>query len=213
MCEQTEYGTKSEASKPSEPSVRKAASHARDSSQARGQSKNNAFALFSLNPTFTLNTTALERTYIEKQREFHPDRFAGKSEAEKLKATQASMALNEAYNTLKKPLSRAEHLLSLNGYEVNTDTSTIKPDHTLLTEMLEHREALEEASTPEALKSWVKTTEADHKQTLQTLATLFKEQEWQQAASHTIRLRYLEKAIEEAKLQKKKIQLPITNHQ
>jgi Fe-S protein assembly co-chaperone HscB len=59
-------------------------------------------------------------------------------------ALQASMQLNEAHRTLKRPVERAEYLLSLEGIRIGQN-EVVDPE--LLGEMLELREQLGEART------------------------------------------------------------------
>lgn len=73
------------------------------------------FAQLGLPITWDVPVETLEQAYFSQQRILHPDRFVGKSEAERLKAQDASAALNTAYQTLKSPLSRAKYLLEHRG--------------------------------------------------------------------------------------------------
>ncbi|MEQ8955070.1 MAG: Fe-S protein assembly co-chaperone HscB, partial [Gammaproteobacteria bacterium] len=79
------------------------------------QVNDNYFQLFDLNPAFAVDLAVLEQKYHELQNKLHPDRFAGESERERMQAVQLSSYLNEAYNTLRKPLARAAYLLQLRG--------------------------------------------------------------------------------------------------
>ena len=76
------------------------------------------FSLFSLPRSFDVDKSALRARYRELQGESHPDRLAAASEAEKLAAVQLSSRLNDAFATLKEPLSRAAYLLELAGVSV-----------------------------------------------------------------------------------------------
>ncbi len=76
------------------------------------------FEVFSLPPKLRLETAALEKAFYALSRTLHPDRFAGKSEAEQAEATEKSSELNDAYRTLRDPIRRTEYLLSLEGIEL-----------------------------------------------------------------------------------------------
>jgi molecular chaperone HscB len=84
---------------------------------------------------FSVNPADLERHYLERSRETHPDFASGDEDA--------SAALNEAYATLKDPFRRAEHLLQLQGGPSAKDDKSLPP--AFLMEMLELREAIEAA--------------------------------------------------------------------
>lgn len=101
------------------------------------------FEILGLAPSFALEPSVLEQRQRELNRALHPDRHAGKSPAERRQALSRAMDINLAYRTLRDPASRAEALLSLLGAP-STRESTIS-DPVLLMEMMEQREALEEA--------------------------------------------------------------------
>ena len=101
------------------------------------------FEILGLAPSFALAPSVLEQRQRELNRALHPDRHAGKSPAERRQALSRAMDINLAYRTLRDPASRAEALFSLLGAP-STRESTIS-DPVLLMEMMEQREALEEA--------------------------------------------------------------------
>ncbi|MEP7234222.1 MAG: Fe-S protein assembly co-chaperone HscB [Ignavibacteriota bacterium] len=68
--------------------------------------------------TFGFDNAALERRFHELQRSSHPDRFSGRESAIIDSALERSSDINEAYRTLRDPLKRTKHLLSLFGYSV-----------------------------------------------------------------------------------------------
>ena len=76
------------------------------------------FTTFSLPRKLQLNLSALEKSFYAQSRKLHPDRFAAKPQAEQDAALAASSALNDAYRTLREPISRTEYLLSLEGIQL-----------------------------------------------------------------------------------------------
>ncbi len=107
------------------------------------------FSLFSLPRSFEVDRTALRARYRELQGESHPDRLAAAGEAEKLAAVQLSSRLNDAFATLKEPLSRAAYLLELAGVSVD-EVSQSDLDMDVLLEQMQLREAVAEAPEGEA---------------------------------------------------------------
>jgi len=91
-----------------------------------------------------VDLTVLSDRYRELQQIVHPDRFANSSEQEKRLSMQSSVLINEAYNTLKSPLSRIRYLLSLKGVDASSGGSQ---DTTFLMEQIELREKLESVSS------------------------------------------------------------------
>ncbi len=100
------------------------------------------FELLGLEPRYAIDRADLESRYRERSKQVHPDRFATAPAAERVRALQDSMALNEAYKTLRKPVSRAEYLLELHGLSIGTNEQ-LEPG--FLMEVLEAREELAEA--------------------------------------------------------------------
>ena len=109
----------------------------------------NHFELFGLAARFAVDGSALERAYRDMQRNVHPDRYAGAGDAQKRLALQASARANEAYRTLRDPLTRAEYLLALRGIDAGGETDT-RLSVDFLTRQLERREAAEEATRTRA---------------------------------------------------------------
>ena len=102
------------------------------------------FQLFGLPRRFAVDMAALDERYRELQREVHPDRFATGSDAEKRLSVQRATLINEAYQTLKAPLSRVRYLLESAGIDAAIETNTAMPADFLMQQM-EWRESLEEA--------------------------------------------------------------------
>jgi len=76
------------------------------------------FEIFSLPLHLRIDTAALEKSFYALSRKLHPDRFAGRPTAEQEAALAESSRLNDAYRTLKDPISRTEYLLKLEGVEL-----------------------------------------------------------------------------------------------
>lgn len=102
----------------------------------------NHFELFNLPQRFALDGPALDAAFREVQAKVHPDRHAHGSEADKRAAMQWATRANEAYQTLKNPMTRAAYLCELGGVDVATD-KTVPPE--FLQQQVEWRESLQEA--------------------------------------------------------------------
>jgi molecular chaperone HscB len=105
--------------------------------------KQNFFELFGLSPGYSIDISDLALRYRELQQVVHPDRYASASEQERRLSMQCAAHVNEAFQTLKHPLSRARYLLELRGVAV--DQSTTMPTEFLL-EQMTLREQLEDLS-------------------------------------------------------------------
>jgi molecular chaperone HscB len=64
-----------------------------------------------------LDAAELERRFRTLSRQFHPDYFYNAPPAERRASLERTSYLNDAYRTLKNPVSRIEYLLSLEGVD------------------------------------------------------------------------------------------------
>lgn len=104
---------------------------------------NDAFERLGLPGRFSIDTAELERQYLARSREVHPDFHTG-STAETLADAEAdSAAINEAYTTLKDPFRRAEALMKMLGGPGASEQKEMPP--AFLMEMLDLREQIEQA--------------------------------------------------------------------
>jgi molecular chaperone HscB len=76
------------------------------------------FSVFGLEPRLDLDLGELEHEFHRLSRKLHPDRFARAAENEKQWSLADTALLNDAYRTLKDPITRTEYLLKLNGAEI-----------------------------------------------------------------------------------------------
>ena len=73
------------------------------------------FSFLGLSRKLTIDIRDLEQRYRALSRQFHPDYFYNASAAERRTSLERSSYLNDAYRTLKNPVSRIEYLLKLEG--------------------------------------------------------------------------------------------------
>lgn len=105
----------------------------------------NHFELFGLAETYNVDLAELQQRYRKLQQALHPDRFASASERDKLLAVQRTAQLNDAYQSLRNPIARAEYLLSLRGVDMQHEQKTLQDPEFLMAQM-EWRERLETLS-------------------------------------------------------------------
>ena len=77
----------------------------------------NHFATFDLTPAFKIDAGSLSSRYRDLQAAVHPDRFVNATDADKRVAMERAVRINEAFATLKDPVRRAMHMLSLQGID------------------------------------------------------------------------------------------------
>ncbi|WP_145513803.1 co-chaperone HscB [Yersinia massiliensis] len=154
------------------------------------------FTLFGLPASYQVDGTQLTTRYQELQRQFHPDRFANQPERERLASLQQAATINDAYQTLKHPLKRAEYMLSLQGFDLSNEQHTMH-DTAFLMEQLELREELDAIERqPDAEAQLVAfndrlalMTRTRTQQMVEQLA----QQQWESAADTVRKLRFLDK--------------------
>jgi molecular chaperone HscB len=162
------------------------------------------FARLGLPAALDVEPASLDKAYFALQRQWHPDRFVSRPAAERARASTEAAALNDAYRTLKDPLSRAIYLAGLNGVEMPAEGKTID-DPDLLMEAMETREALHEAATPEAVEALAENAAADYRKALQDLGSLFLAKDNAAIRKALLRLRYLDKFAGEARSRQVKL--------
>lgn len=154
------------------------------------------FTLFGLPVRYLIDGNQLTTRYQELQRQFHPDRFATQPERERLASIQQAATINDAYQTLKHPLKRAEYMLSLQGFDLGNEQHTMR-DTAFLMEQLELREeldAIERKLNVEALLAEFSHRLAQMTQVrTQQMVEQLDEQQWSQAADTVRKLRFLDK--------------------
>ena len=106
----------------------------------------NYFELFGLPAGFLVDTAELAVRYRALQKVVHPDRFAAEGEHSQRLSLQSATMVNEAYDTLKDPLKRAQYLLTMRGVEPDQNQQTLN-DPAFLMQQMELREALAEVRT------------------------------------------------------------------
>jgi molecular chaperone HscB len=100
------------------------------------------FECLGLPRRFDLDPAEIERNYLARSRELHPDYHQQSSTAQQRVSMEMSAALNAAYATLKNSFRRAEYLLSLEGGPTAAEHKEMAP--AFLEEMLELRIEIEE---------------------------------------------------------------------
>jgi len=103
----------------------------------------NYFELFGLDVQFNIDLAKLSTLYQTLQKKVHPDRFAHGSSQEKMLAVKKSTLINDAYQTLKKPLQRAQYLLELRGVNMPSEQASFG-DVSFLMRQMELREMLDD---------------------------------------------------------------------
>lgn len=84
------------------------------------------FAFLGLRRTLTIDAADLEQRFRTLSRQFHPDYFYNATPAERRASLERSSYLNDAYRTLRNPISRTAYLLELEGVLKPSDRDNAK---------------------------------------------------------------------------------------
>lgn len=153
------------------------------------------FNLFQLEPSFNIDTEALEQTYRTLAARFHPDKFASASAFEQKQAVMMSSTINDAYRTLKSPIDRAAYLLKSQNIDADA------PEHTsfspeFLMQQMEWRETLMDAQMEQnhdAIRALDQEIQEVQSNLYQDLQQAFEQQDYESAAQWVRHGRFLNK--------------------
>jgi molecular chaperone HscB len=146
------------------------------------------FALFGLPARFALDEASLDEAYRRVQAQVHPDRFAAAGAAERRVAMQWAARANEAYRTLRSPVTRAAYLCERNGQPIEAESNTAMPAAFLMQQMA-WREELDEArhGDAEAARRLAREVEGRRDEALARVAAALDERRDYAAAAAGVR--------------------------
>ncbi|HLK17426.1 MAG TPA: Fe-S protein assembly co-chaperone HscB, partial [Bryobacteraceae bacterium] len=72
-------------------------------------------------PALSLDLDDLKKRFYQRSRQWHPDKFSRASVEEQQKALDMTSLLNDAFRTMRDPITRAEYFLRENGIELFKD--------------------------------------------------------------------------------------------
>ena len=164
---------------------------------------NNFFEIFGQAESYSLDTVLLSNRYRELQKEFHPDRCAAKPERERNMAVQWAATINQAFDTLKSPLKRAQYLLSRQDLD-SSGESTISSDPMFLMEQIELRETLEVVAGDEdpfaALDALRERIKREYSQLQVEFEARYNHADYQQALDVVAKMQFFVKLLAEIEL-------------
>ncbi|XP_073290399.1 iron-sulfur cluster co-chaperone protein HscB homolog [Primulina huaijiensis] len=153
------------------------------------------FQIFGMERDYNVEVGELEREYKNWQRKLHPDLVHSKTQTEREYAAEQSARVIDAYRTLADPLTRAIYMMKLEGLIVDEEERIT--DLELLAEIMELREAVEEAEDAEALIQ----IQAQLQEKLQYWSNSFEDalrsKKYEDAHSSIRRMTYYKRANEE----------------
>lgn len=160
----------------------------------------NFFALFEQPVQFAVDQERLDQQLRLLQKRYHPDNLVADSKntadsaQAKQQSEQASALINQAYQTLRDPDSRASYLLDIAGQAQNLEHSIADLD--FLEDAMQMRMDLDDAIEGEELAALKQLhpqiTERLNKQS-ERFNSAYQSQDWQTAIDATQKLKFLVK--------------------
>lgn len=160
----------------------------------------NFFALFEQPVQFAVNQERLDQQLRLLQKRYHPDNLVADSKnvadsaQAKQQSEQASALINQAYQTLRDPDSRASYLLDIAGQAQNLEHSIADLD--FLEDAMQMRMDLDDAIEGKELavlkQLHPQITERLNKQS-ERFDSAYQSQDWQTAIDATQKLKFLVK--------------------
>lgn len=150
---------------------------------------NNFFELFGLPVAFGIDKSALKATFLNLQKQHHPDNADNIAQAE-----QNTALINHAFDTLNRDDSRAIYLLELSGVAFDSDKTIA--DEPFLMQMMSHRMDLEDAMMDGDKSAISQITNGVHAlmtQTADEFSRAYQTKDWQNAQIIAQKLRFLGK--------------------
>jgi len=138
---------------------------------------------------FIINETQLKNNFRHVQRHVHPDLWASQGQDKTQVARDLSGLVNIAYNTLLRPLSRIHYILSQHNRSVS-ETDQLNDPH-LITEIIEIREALDDASSESEVEEIKNDVTGKILATLKKIENAVLLESWDEAHQEAVRLKYL----------------------
>ena len=146
---------------------------------------------------FSQDRTAIDARWKELQGQAHPDKFAAHGAAAQRVAMQWSVRINEAYQRLKQPLSRASYVCELHGAPIQAENNTAMPTVFLMQQM-EWREVLDEANTSAAIEEIAATVSKNRRELLSKIEHMLDTEKNFTAAAQLVRsLMFIERFASE----------------
>lgn len=159
------------------------------------------FEVLGLPRSFHVDGAALEERHRELTRLLHPDRHAAGGAGARRIALEKTIAVNDAYRTLKDPVRRAVYLLEGRGVDLSESGSHRQalPESVLL-EVMELREELAEARAAKdaaRIAALAARVRGERGSALAELERAFAADDVELATRQVARIRYTDRFLDE----------------
>ncbi|RPD62931.1 Co-chaperone Hsc20 [Lentinus tigrinus ALCF2SS1-7] len=139
---------------------------------------------------FVVNVPQLKNEFRAVQTVVHPDRWVARPPESQAIAAAMSSRVNEALHRLSNPLRRVEYILAREGHG-GEETDKLE-DMELLMDVMEAREGLASAESPDEVAEIRTANDAKIQETLQEIEQLVGAKDWEALRTAAIKLKYLQ---------------------
>lgn len=167
------------------------------STAADDEARLDAFAVLNVDRRFDVPQDDLKQSYRRLMADLHPDKHHGKPLEEQEALGQQATQVTQSYQILQQATTRASHMLQLMGrVDGSMDESSMREllggaqGNMLLMEVMEIREAIEEANTDDELAPFLEENKGRMDSVCDNLASAFAEQDLDSALELTVKLQY-----------------------
>ncbi|MBN3860492.1 Fe-S protein assembly co-chaperone HscB [Neisseriaceae bacterium PsAf] len=154
----------------------------------------NYFEILKFPIDYDLSLDYLESQFQKLATLYHPDRVASLSAFEKKQYMQMFTTLNDAYQTLKNPISRAEYILSLNNIEYDSE-KTFQYDPELLESQMLFREKIDDAQNLADLVPIVEEIETNLSSLFVDIASSISSKSWDKVTALIDKAKFFDKLL------------------
>ena len=168
------------------------------------------FELFHFPEQFALDVDLLEQRYRQAQRSVHPDKYAASEELAQRLAVQYSSLLNEARDTLRSPVKRANYLLGRVGRDdagLKENTTTADPE--FLMQQIEWREELEDCAQREDPLEVLDSLKRQFEEAMggyeKEFDAAFSRRDFEAAHTNIVKMQFLSKLLAEVDMQEERL--------
>ena len=155
----------------------------------------NYFEIFHLNPAFNIDIALLESKYHDLQRNFHPD-------LNNINDLEKSIHINSGYKILSDDFLRASHLLQLKNINIEDEDCAIKPDKSMLIDIIALQEKIFDPNfinNQQSIKITKKNINDEILKLLQEFEDLYNSSDFLLATQKIIKIKYLKKTLNDLK--------------
>ena len=143
-----------------------------------------------------MNQSELNARFRQLQQAVHPDQHAAGTAKEQLIASQMSAHINDAYQTLKKPLLRYQYLLKLEGFEFKEHTHQDTSFLMLQMQLREQLAEIEQSTDVElAISRFTEQLDNLHANQQSAFKNAYLAHEFPQAYQEVVKLQFFDKLL------------------